>query len=69
MGYRSEIRENNDLYPAMFLLNNMLGGYFHSTLFQEIREKHSSLSCSSSNHTFKKLLTLAIDFFERKKLP
>ena len=36
---------------------------------QEIKEKHSSLCCSSSNHTFEKLLTLATDFFERKKLP
>lgn len=41
MGYRSEIRECDDLYNGMFLLNNMLGGYFHSTLFQEVREKNS----------------------------
>ena len=40
MGYRSEIRENDELYNGMFLLNHMLGGPFHSTLFQEVREKH-----------------------------
>lgn len=54
MGYRTEIRENNDLYPAMFLLNNMLGGYFHSTLFQEIREKHSLAYSISSDYSSKK---------------
>ena len=48
MGYRSEIRLNDDLYNGMFMLSSMLGGYFHSTLFQEIREKRSlaySVSC------------------------
>ncbi len=54
MGYRSEIRENNDLYPAMFLLNNMLGGFFHSTLFQEIREKRSLAYTVHSEYSSKK---------------
>lgn len=54
MGYRSEVREKDELYPAMFLLNNMLGGYFHSTLFQEIREKHSLAYSISSDYSSKK---------------
>lgn len=54
MGYRSEIRESDELYYAMFLLNNMLGGYFHSTLFQEIREKHSLAYSVSSEYNSKK---------------
>lgn len=54
MGYRTEIREKDELYPAMFLLNNMLGGFFHSTLFQEIREKHSLAYSISSDYSSKK---------------
>lgn len=49
-GYRSEIRECDDLYNGMFLLNNMLGGYFHSTLFQEVREKNSLAYSISSDY-------------------
>lgn len=48
MGYRSEIRVVDHLYDAMSVLSGMLGGYFHSTLFQEIREKRSlaySVNC------------------------
>lgn len=48
MGYRSEIRVVDQLYDAMSILSGMLGGYFHSTLFQEIREKRSlaySVNC------------------------
>lgn len=48
MGYRSEIRLNDNLYNAMTVFSGMLGGYFHSTLFQEIREKRSlaySVNC------------------------
>lgn len=41
MGYRSEIRIDDELYPAMFVLDYMLGGYFNSTLVDEIREKRS----------------------------
>ena len=54
MGYRTEIREKDNLYPAMFLLNNMLGGFFHSTLFQEIREKHSLAYSINSDYSPKK---------------
>lgn len=54
MGYRTEIREKDELYPAMFLLNNMLGGFFHSTLFQEIREKHSLAYTINSDYSSKK---------------
>ena len=41
MGYRSEIRIKDQLYDGMLLLSAMLGEFFHSTLFQEIREKRS----------------------------
>ena len=41
MGYRCEIRVDDELYPAMFVLDYMLGGYFNSTLIEEIREKRS----------------------------
>lgn len=54
MGYRSEIRETDELYSGMFVLNNMLGGYFHSTLFQEIREKRSLAYSIQSEYNSKK---------------
>ena len=54
MGYRSEIRENDELYNGMFLLNHMLGGFFHSTLFQEVREKHSLAYSISSDYNSRK---------------
>ena len=54
MGFRSEIRENDPLYYGMYMLNNMLGGFFHSTLFQEIREKNSLAYSVSSEYNSKK---------------
>ena len=48
MGYRSEIRVKDKLYEPMLVLSGMLGGFFHSTLFQEVREKRSlaySINC------------------------
>lgn len=54
MVYRSEIRENDDLFYGMYLFNNMIGGFFHSTLFQEIREKRSLAYSISSEYNSKK---------------
>ena len=39
MGYRTDILLDNEGYTAMSLFNGMLGQYFHSTLFQVIREE------------------------------
>lgn len=41
MGYRSNIMMYDDLYIPMCVFSAMLGGFFHSTLFQVIREEHS----------------------------
>lgn len=41
IGYRSEIRYNDPLYTATVLFNAALGGYVHSRLFVNVREKHS----------------------------
>ncbi|CCV65796.1 predicted metalloenzyme, LuxS/M16 peptidase-like, metal-binding [Paracholeplasma brassicae] len=41
IGYRSEIRYNDPLYTATVLFNAALGGYVHSRLFLNVREKHS----------------------------
>lgn len=72
MGYRSEIRENDPRYFGMYVLNNMLGGFFHSTLFQEIREKNSLAYSVSSEYNSKKgtfVITAGIskDKFDRFK--
>lgn len=54
MGYRSEIRVHDELYNGMFLLNGMLGAFFHSTLFQEIREKRSLAYYVGSDYNSRK---------------
>ena len=41
MGFRSNIRINSKYRFAFNCYSLMLGGYFHSTLFQVIREKHN----------------------------
>ncbi|MFR7880161.1 MAG: M16 family metallopeptidase [Christensenellales bacterium] len=53
MGYRSEIRENDELYNGMFYLI-ICWGIFHSTLFQEVREKHSLAYSISSDYNSRK---------------
>lgn len=41
MGFRTNIRLFEELYYPMCVFNGMLGGFFHSTLTNEIREKSS----------------------------
>lgn len=41
MGYRTNIRIDDTLYTAALLFTGMLGQFFHSSLFQVIREEHS----------------------------
>lgn len=41
MGYRTNIRIDDSLYTAAILFTGMLGQFFHSSLFQVIREEHS----------------------------
>lgn len=41
MGYRTNIRIDDPLYTATILFTGMLGQFFHSSLFQVIREEHS----------------------------
>lgn len=41
MGYRSDIRLDSNLYNACLMFVGMLGQFFHSTLFQVIREEKS----------------------------
>lgn len=48
-GYRSDIRKNSKYRFPVSLLCGMLGEYFHSTLFQEIREKKSLAYSVSSD--------------------
>ena len=41
MGYRTNIRIDDSMYTAALLFTGMLGQFFHSSLFQVIREEHS----------------------------
>ena len=54
MGYRSDIRVSDELYNGMFLFSLMMGGFFHSSLFQEIREKRSLSYSVNSDYNNKK---------------
>lgn len=54
IGYRSQVRLDNPLYLGMHLLNGMLGQFFHSTLFQIIREKHSMAYYVGSDYNARK---------------
>lgn len=41
IGYRNDIRYNDELHIPAVLFNAALGGYVHSRLFLNVREKHS----------------------------
>jgi len=41
IGLRTGLTVQDDLYFPMLVANGVLGGYSHSKLFQEVREKHS----------------------------
>lgn len=41
VGYRVNIRVGDPIYSAYTIFNGMLGEFAHSSLFQEVREKHS----------------------------
>lgn len=64
MGYRSNIRMNDDMYIPLCVFSAMLGGFFHSTLFQVIREEHSLCYSISSDYNGRKgniTITCGID--------
>lgn len=50
MGFVNNIRTYDEDYPAMIIANGMFGGYFHSELFQVIREKHNLAYAISSSY-------------------
>lgn len=41
IGYRTGVNFSSDDYPAMLMMNGVLGGFAHSKLFLNVREKHS----------------------------
>ncbi len=48
MGLRTPITYGSDEYPAALMYNGILGGYPHSKLFTNVREKHSLAYYASS---------------------
>ena len=50
MGFTTDIRTYDEDYPAMIIANGMFGGYFHSELFQIIREKYNFAYAISSSY-------------------
>ncbi len=50
LGLRSNIKYGDDAYPAMLLYNGILGGYPHSKLFVNVREKASLAYYTSSRY-------------------
>ncbi|WAH40788.1 insulinase family protein [Alicyclobacillus fastidiosus] len=41
LGYRTGVNFSSESYPAMLMMNGVLGGFAHSKLFLNVREKHS----------------------------
>lgn len=41
LGCRLPVRYADEAYPALLMYNGVLGGYSHSKLFMEVRERHS----------------------------
>jgi predicted Zn-dependent peptidase len=57
MGCRTQISIRDDAYPALLMYNGILGGFAHSKLFMNVREKESlAYYCSSSIESHKGLL-------------
>lgn len=48
IGFRTHVTVDDELYPALLLYNGVLGGFAHSKLFMNVREKESlAYYCSS----------------------
>ncbi|BCJ86577.1 EF-P 5-aminopentanol modification-associated protein YfmF [Effusibacillus dendaii] len=57
IGMRTSITQSNDLYPALMMYNGILGGFPHSKLFVNVREKASLAYYASSRlESYKGLL-------------
>jgi predicted Zn-dependent peptidase len=59
MGCRLNVTYGDELYPQALVYNGILGGFAHSKLFVEVREKNSlAYSAYSRYHSLKGILTL-----------
>ena len=60
IGYRTDIRLFERLYPATYIFNSMFGGDYHSSLVKEVREKRSlAYSINSDCNYAKGFLTIS----------
>ena len=65
LGFRTKIAYEMDLYPALLLANELLGGGPNSKLFKDVREKHSLAYYVTSNiikHKSIMILDAGIEF-------
>lgn len=65
LGYRTKIAYESELYPALLLANELLGGGPNSKLFKDVREKHSLAYYVTSNiikHKSIMILDAGIEF-------
>lgn len=59
LGCRTHVTIDDDTYPALLLYNGILGGFAHSKLFMNVREKESlAYYCSSRLESHLGLLTI-----------
>lgn len=59
IGCRTQVTIQDDLYPALMLYNGILGGFAHSKLFMNVREKASlAYYCYSRLESHKGLLSI-----------
>ncbi|MDY0234594.1 MAG: insulinase family protein [Gudongella sp.] len=71
LGFRTKIAYEMDLYPALLLANELLGGGPNSKLFKDVREKHSLAYYVTSNiikHKSIMILDAGIEFQNYNKI-
>ena len=80
LGFRHGVRPGDDAYEALALLNAVLGGFAHSKLFQNVREKASLaytarswvestkgllyMACGIATENYEKALEISLDQLE-----
>ncbi|SDG99893.1 Predicted Zn-dependent peptidase [Alteribacillus persepolensis] len=50
LGYRTEVMFNDERFPAMQVMNGLFGGFPHSKLFMNVREKESMAYYAASRY-------------------
>ncbi|WP_158738533.1 EF-P 5-aminopentanol modification-associated protein YfmF [Alteribacillus sp. YIM 98480] len=67
LGYRTSVTFSDNLFPAMQVMNGLFGGFPHSKLFMNVREKESMAYYAASRYESLKGLVLVFAGIEASK--